>query len=226
MARLARAALLATALVLGCRPGVEPAAPAPARPARPAVVLASSQERTPFLREGAPPTPPAVGRPPQTTSVHDGGVRRPGELAAAPLTAPRSTATAAAGRPPAAAAPVSTPVPGASTTPPASTTPRATPTRPTGAPASGSPTPPPEETVYPTPTLRPAHPPRTGPFIIPRASLPNVRDHAPAAGGFLRADSITPVPVRRDPTPPNAGAAPDQGADQAAPTDQTTVGSP
>ncbi|HZQ99025.1 MAG TPA: hypothetical protein VFC93_09435 [Chloroflexota bacterium] len=223
VARLARAALLATALVLGCGPGAEPAAPAPARPARPAVVLASSQERTPFLREGVPPTPPAVGRPPQTTSVHDGGVRRPGELAAAPLAAPPRTAGPAAGLP---AASVYTPAPGRSTTPDASTTPRAAPTPSTGAPTRGTPTPGREETVYPTPTLRPAHPPSTGPFIIPRASLPNIRDHAPAAGGFLRADSITPVPVRRDPTPPNAGAAPDQGGDQAAPTDQTTDGSP
>src|SRR5579884_2354237 len=224
VARLGRAALLATALVLGCGPGAAPAAPAPARPARPPVVLASSQQRTP-PRGGVAPTSPAVGTPPQTTSVHDGGVRRPGELAAAPLTAPRGTA-APAGKPSAAAAPVSTPVLVASTTPAASATPRAAPTRPTGAPASGSPTRGSEDTTYPTPTPRPAHPPSTGPFIIPRASLPNMRDNAPSAAGFLRADSITPVPVRRDPAPPDAGAAPDQGGAQAGSADGSTDASP
>jgi hypothetical protein len=62
---------------------------------------------------------------------------------------------------------------------------------------------------YPTPTLRPAHPPRSGSAIIPRVMQPNTRDNAQAAG-FLRHDSVTPVPLVRYPSAPVEELAPEE----------------
>ena len=78
-----------------------------------------------------------------------------------------------------------------------------------------------QDAVYPTPTLRPAHPPSRGSYIVPRPSQPYTRDHAISASGFLREDSITPVPLHRDPAPP---ASADENGNQGT-GDQSAQGS-
>lgn len=50
---------------------------------------------------------------------------------------------------------------------------------------------------WPTPTTRPAQPPDTGSRIIPHALPPATHDHSSLVGGFLRPDSVTPVPPER-----------------------------
>ena len=51
--------------------------------------------------------------------------------------------------------------------------------------------------VAPTPTMRPAHPPTRGQFIIPHPIPPITHDRSSLTNGFMRADSVTPVPPER-----------------------------
>jgi hypothetical protein len=157
----------------GCQSApAAPVAPVEARPAIPKVVVVGGEAR---------PAIPSPATPAEATGGRSRGPvvqTRPGDLAAKSL--------AVSG----------TPTDAKKSTAVASRTPGPTKTTPAARAAELG------DGPYPTPTLRPAHPPQRGPVIIPRPQLPVTRDHAANAAGFLRPDSVTPVPFVRYPAPP------------------------